>query len=382
MSSPAEKRLRLLVLWGPSHFEEFLGPLLLDNPAYDIEIVSGDRTSGRSPHAAPWSRLLSLRRRLARGEFDLVVAGPVQNAAWPRPKGFWTSLAQAARYLTFRQRMLDSWWTPWLLSGPARDRVPLAVVDFLDTVFVVPKDYPLLRAATLYFKINLFFWPRRSLLPLENLYGQRKVIELTRKLRPLTNGVPKSRIPAAVRPMKERDVDLLFTGSIQPGRSADDPDRFGDLTHNPIRQQFYERIVRLRDQGRYRIVCHNERVGKDEYFKLLQRAKIVVCLESYGCETWRHYEAGAAGAVPLANWPFATNYMPYEPDVHAIYFSLFGDDFERTIARALADPAKLDEISRNVRAHTLAHKDRGHVGAMVVEETLRQWRQRNDSQAA
>jgi hypothetical protein len=210
-------------------------------------------------------------------------------------------------------------------------------------------------------------------MPLENLYGQRNVIELTRKLRPMTNGVPRSRIPETVRPMKERDVDLLFTGTIQPGRSADDPNPFGDLAHNPIRQQIYERVVKLRDQGRHRIVCHNERVTKAEYFELLQRAKLVVCTESFGCETWRHYEAGAAGAVPIANWPYATNYMPYEPDVHAIYFSLFGDHFERTVERALADPAKLDEISHNVRAYTLAHKDRGHVGEMIVDETLKAW---------
>jgi len=373
MNPAPEKRLRLLVLWGPSHFEEFLQPLLLDGGRYDVEIVSGDRSSGPSPHAASWARLLSLRRRLARGEFDLVVSGPVQNAAWPRPKSFWTCLAQAARYLTFRRRRLDTWWTPWLLSGPARGKVPLAVVDFLDTSFVLPKDFPLLRAATLYFKINLYFWPRRSLLPLENLYGQRNVIGFTRKLRPLTNGVPRSRIPATVRPMKERDVDLLCTGSIQPGRSADDPNLFGDLAHNPIRRQIYERVARLRDEGRYRIVCHNQLVGSAEYFELLQRAKLVVCTESFGCETWRHYEAGAAGAVPLANWPYATNYMPYEPDVHAIYFSLIGDDFERTLARALADPARLEEISRNVRAHNLAHKERGHVGDMVVEQTLQAW---------
>ena len=72
------------------------------------------------------------------------------------------------------------------------------------------------------------------------------------------------------------------------------------------------------------------------------------------------------------NWPYATNYMPFQPDVHAIYFSLIGDDFERTVARALADPAKLEEISRNTRAFTLEHKERSHVGDMVIEETLRE----------
>ena len=376
MSLAAEKRLRILVLWGPSHFKFFLDELLLNNPKYDIEIVSGDRTSGRSPHAASWGRLLSLRKRLARGEFDLVVSGPVQNSAWPRPKRLATCLAQAFRYFTYKHRMLDSYWAPWLLSGEAGRKVPLAVVDFLDTSFVLPKDFPLLKAATLYFKINLYFWPRRSLMPLENLYGQRRVIDYTRKLRPLTNGVRKERIPATARPMKERDIDLCFTGNITQQRSEADPNLFGDLTHNPIRRQVYERVQKLQEAGKYKVFCLNDRVGPEEYFELLQRSKLVVCTESYGCETWRHYEAGAAGAVPLANWPYATNYMPYEPDVHAIYFSLIGDDFERTVARALGDPAKLEEISRNVRAFTLAHKERGHVGEMVVEETLKEWAKR------
>jgi len=370
MTSSPEKRLRILLLWGPSHFDVYASELFLKNPKYDFEIVSGDRSSERSPHAASWSRLWSLRRRLARGEFDLVIAGPIQNSPWPQPKRFATRLAQAFRYLTYKYRMVDSYWAPWLLSGKLRGKVPLAVVDFLDTSYVLPKDYPLLEAATLYFKINLYFWARRSLMPLETFFGMRRVTPLTTKLRPLTNGVPKSRIPATARPMRERDIDLCLTGRIAPGRSADDPNTFGSLVHNPIRQEIYERCVKLKD--RYNVYCVNGMVSAEEYRELLQRSKLMVCTESFGCETWRHYEVGAAGAVPLVNWPYTTNYMPFEPDVHAIYFSLIGDDFERTVARALADPAKLEEISLNTRAFTLQHKERGHLGEVIIEETLRE----------
>ena len=370
MSSAPDKRLRILVLWGPSHFEMFLPDLLLANPAYDIEIVSGDRTRERSEHAASWGRLLSLRRRLDRGEFDLVVSGPIQNSAWPRHKRLATRLAQAFRYFTYKHKMLDGYWAAWLLAGEVRGKVPLAVIDFLDTSYVLPKDYPLLQAATLYFKLNLYFWARRSLMPLETFMGMRRVTPFTPKLRPLTNGVPKSRIAKTARPMRERDIDLCFTGTIIPGRSADDPNLFGDLTHNPIRRDLYERCLKLKD--RHKVYCFNGVVPIEEYLELLQRAKLIVCAESFGCETFRHYEVSAAGAVPLVNWPYATNYMPFQPDVHAIYFSLIGDDFERTVARALADPAKLEEISRNTRAFTLEHKERSHVGDMVIEETLRE----------
>ncbi len=330
MTPPPKKRLRILLLWGASHFEDFMRDFFLDDPKHDIEIVSGDRTSGPSPHAASWGRLRSLRRRLERGEFDLVISGPIQNSAWPRPKRLATRLAQAFRYFTYKRRMLDSYWTPWLLSGKVRGKVPLAVIDHLDTVFVLPKDYPLLKASTLYFKLNLFFWPRRSLMPLENLFGIKRVIPFTPKLRPFTNGVPRRSIPEKARPMRERDIDLCFTGTIIPARSKDDVNPFADLTRNPIRQEIYERCEKLKD--RHKVFCLNGIVPKEDYLELMQRSKLMVCTESFGCETWRHYEVSAAGAIPLINWPYAQNYLPLQPDVHAIYFSLIGDDFERTEA--------------------------------------------------
>jgi hypothetical protein len=367
---PPGKRLRILVLWGPSHFDQFLTQAFLDNPKYDFEIVSGDRTKTRSPHSASWTRLWSLRRRLARGEFDLVLASPVHNSAWPLNKRLPTRLAQALRYLTYKYRRLDSYWAPWLLAGKLRGKVPLAVADFLDTSYVLPKDYPLLKACTLYFKINLYFWPRRSLMPLETFLGNRRVTAYTTKLRPLTGGYPASKVPATARPMRERDVDLCFTGTIRPARSQSDVDPFPDLSFNPIRQEIFDRCLQLKD--RYNIHCIDGIVPKAEYEELLQRSKLFICTESFGCETGRLQDASAAGAIPLVNWSYAQNYHQYQPNVHAIYFSMIGDDFERVITAALADPAKLEEISQATRAFTIEHKNSQRVGDYVIEETLRQ----------
>ena len=362
------RRLRILLVWGASHFGELAKDAFLDNPAYDFEIVSGDRTSGPSGHAASWGRLFDLRRRLARGEFDLVISGPVQNDPWPWPRRLATRLAQAARFFTYKQRMLDCWWVPWLVDRRGGGTVPLAVIDFLDTSFVLPKDLPLLRAATLYYKLNLYFWPRRSLMPLEHLLGRKRVTPFTPKLRPLTNGVPARLVPEKVRPMAERDIDICFTGSFTPHRSKDDIDPFTDLTSNPIRREIFERCRRL--QGRFRVMAPDNMVPWDEYRELLQRSKLVVCTESFGCETYRHNDAAASGAVPLVNWPYSTNHLPFQPDVHAVYFSMIGDDFERVVERALADPAKLDEISRNARELVVNHKQRQIVGKHIIRETL------------
>jgi hypothetical protein len=225
MASSPEKRLRILALWGASHFESFFTETFLKNPSYDIEIVSGDRTSGPSPHAASWSRLRQLRKRLERGEFDLVISGHTQNSAWPLNKRLATRLAQAGRYLTYKHRMLDTWWAPWLLSG-LEDKVPLAVTDYLDTSYILPRDYPLLKACTLYFKVNLYFWPRRSLMPLETSLGIRRVLPHGAKLRPLSHGLARRKMPEKARPMRERDVDLAITGRSRQTRAAGDADPF------------------------------------------------------------------------------------------------------------------------------------------------------------
>jgi hypothetical protein len=367
MSAPStEKKLRILVLWGASHFDDYLRDVFLDNPKYDFEIVSGDRSKKKSPHAASLSRLFSLRRRLKRGDFDLVISSPVQNTPWPKHRRLATRLGHALRYFTYKRSMLDAWYTPWLME--AAPAVPLAVIDFLDTVFVLPKDYPLLKAATLYFKLNLFFWPRRSLMPLETYLGVKRVVPLTPKLRPLTNGIPRHLIPETVRPMAERDIDICFTGTVIPRRSEGDIDPFPDLTYNPIRQEIYERCVKLKDK--YRVFVLNGLVPKEEYRELLQRSKLVVCTESFGCETWRHNDVAASGGIPLVNWLYSQNHLPFQPDVHAIYFSMIGDDFERTVARALADPAKLEEIARAARDLVVNYKERQVVGEFIIRETL------------
>lgn len=370
MVSPSDKRLRILALWGASHYESYFTETFLKNTAYTFEIVSGDRSKGRSPHAVSWGQLWELRRRLERGEFDLVLSGPIQNTAWPLNKRLATRMAQAGRYFTYKHRMLDTYWASWLLSGKLRGKVPLAVTDYLDTSFVLPKDYPLLKACTLYFKANLYFWPRRSLMPLENFMGIRRVIRHGTKLRPLTHGIPRSKMPEKVRPMRERDIDLVITGRSRPNRAVGDLDPFSDLTSNPIRYEIFERCQKL--QGRYKVVCVDGILSKEEYQELLQRAKLFVCTESFGCETGRLFDVSAAGAVPLVNAPYAQHYRQFQPDIHAIYFSLIGDDFERVVERSLAAPETLERISQATRAFTLEEKDCTRIGDYVIRETLQQ----------
>jgi hypothetical protein len=351
---------RILAFWPASDFDEFFTPAFLRTPEFHVEIVSGDRTSGKSPHVAGRARLADLRHRLQRGDFDLVLSGTVWNNAWPPHKRLATRLAQAFRYHTYKRGMLDTYLAPGFARVAALAGVPFAVVDIRDACFVYPWDWPLLRDSFLYFKRELFSWPKRSLGPLQ-LYAGEEVYRHESKLRPLSYGVPAESKPAQVPPFAARDIDVLMTG-----------------LGNPVREEMALRLQRL--AGEFNIVVHPTKIGRTDYVDALSRSKLVLCTESAGCETWRMYEASAAGAVPLLNWPYAQNAFPFLPDQHAIYFSLFGEDLERQIRRALASPEKLATIAQATREHTLAYKDRAALGRYVVETTLREFAARGATQ--
>lgn len=344
------KPLRLLAFWPASDFEDFLEPAFLNRPEYEVEIVSGDRTSGKSPHAMDGTRRRALRRRLEAGEFDLVISGNIWNTPWPGNKGWWTSMAQAARFFTYKRSMLDAWWAPCLMQG-LTDRVPFAVIDLRDPHFVLPCDYRLLQACTHYFKRELFAWPRRSLLPLYTYVGERRVAPHESKLLPLSYGVHHGKIPGQVRPMAQRDIDIFISGH-----------------GNPVRNDVRERCRKL--ASKYNVMVVEKKADKHDYVDYLQRSKLVICTESYGCETWRQYEAAVAGAVPVINYPFVQHHLPMEPDEHAVFFSMAGHDFEKQIDRALANPALLEKISRQTREFTLAHKDRRRIADYIVQTAL------------
>jgi hypothetical protein len=344
------KPIRILAFWAVSDFDDFFSIAFLNRPDLQVEIVSGDSGKKRSPYAPTLRRMRELRKRLEAGDFDLVVSGNKWISRWLDHKGFFTQLSVVLRYSTYKRRFLDADLVPDLLRGLRRP-VPLAVLDLRDAHFVLPWDLPLLQAATLYFKRELFAWPRRSLLPIMTWKRARDVEFLQDKLRPLSYGIHPSRIPPDAPPMAQRDIDIFISG-----------------TTNPVREEISRRCEAL--AGKYKVVVATGRVSDIEYHDYLRRSKLVIATESFGCETWRQYDAAAAGAVPLINHPYVLHHCPMEPDEHAIFFSLAGHDFERQVDRALANPGLLQEISTRTRQWTIENKVRARIADYVIRETL------------
>jgi hypothetical protein len=111
-------------------------------------------------------------------------------------------------------------------------------------------------------------------------------------------------------------------------------------------------------------------IPQAEYLECLQRAKLAVCIESFGGETWRQYEVAEAGVVPLMSYPYTQVHEPLEPDLHAFYFSYIGDHFERVVEEALRDDARLQRMADAARPFVREKKGRARLLNYVVDATL------------
>jgi hypothetical protein len=343
----ASQKKKLLVFWSSTDFEDIYRLGVQDHPDYEIELVS---LLGLPHERASYRRLLRLRREVDEGKFDLVVSNNIMRSPFPRNKSWATTASLAARLFTYQHLRMDTWWAPWMVRY-GKSRTPLAVIDARDGVYIYPWDLPLLKAAKLYFKKDLMNWPRRTLLPLQDYYTEKKIRPYQAKLRPMSLGLKEVGVAPSARPVKDRDVDIFMNGS-----------------ENPLRQMIRERCQKL--SGRYRVVAHPGVLSRQEYSEMLQRAKLSICMESYGGETWRQYEVAAAGSVPVLNWPFTQVTDPLVPDEHAFYFSYIGDHFERTIAKALGDDDQLQKMSTAGREFVLTKKPQRGMLNHVVETTL------------
>jgi hypothetical protein len=337
-----------LLLWSSYDFAHIYEMAFAGHPDFEIELVSA---AGLPQQQAGYRRLLHLRKEVDEGKFDLVLANNINRSPFPGNKGWATTASLALRLFTYQHRRLDSWWAPWMVRY-GKSKTPLAVIDSRDGHYIFPWDLRLLAAAKLYFKKDLMYWPRRALMPLQNYYTEKKIKPYEAKLRPMSLGLDESRFVPAARPMKDRDVDILLSGH----------------ENNPLRRMIREKCERM--SGRYRVQTPRELLPSDEYMEMLQRAKLAVCIESFGGETWRQYEVAASGVVPLMSWPYTQVHDPLLPDEHAFYFSYMGDHFERIVEEALSDNDRLQRMSDAARQFVLAKKNRRGLLNYVVETTL------------
>jgi len=241
--------------------------------------------------------------------------------------------------------------------------LPVVGLDFNDETELSPTALRFLERASCFFKRELPTDLAR-LLPQRASAAERRSLERNAfKLRPVSLGLSADRIadlPGAGRPKRH---DLFFSG---------------DMSLR-LRRLEAPLLDTLKGQG-VRVVRPTERLPRPEFLALCAESHLVWSPEGAGWDCFRHYEAAAAGSVPVMNAPPIRLHQALVHGRHALYYqSAHGSPgappdsfpevrhgFVETVMRALEDRARLEEMGREARDFVLRH----HTHEAIVRHLL------------
>ncbi len=235
-------------------------------------------------------------------------------------------------------------------------------LDFNDAQALTPIALAVLARADLYFKREL---PLDHSALLANPTPERRALldRHQHKIRPVSLGLAPWRLVDLPAEAPEKSVDIFFAGRIPAS--------------NPVRRQGAALLARLADEG-YRVDLAERRLSRAEYLARMARAWLSWSPEGQGWQCFRHFEALAAGSVPLINRPRIEMPDPLLPGEHCLHYELAGDGLLTAARAALADKARLGRIAVAGRALVM----RCHLHRQLAEgilETVAGWRSRQDS---
>ncbi len=147
-----------------------------------------------------------------------------------------------------------------------------------------------------------------------------------------------------------KTTDVFFAGNVYPGARSEG-----------IRQ-----LLELRSRG-YTIDLPEQRLPYAEYIQRCARAWLVWSPPGRGWDCFRHYEAAAAGSVPVMMRPPIRLYEPLVHGVHGLYYDGARESVVDVVTRALGDRPRLRQMASAARAHVWAHFTHERLCAYILQ---------------
>jgi hypothetical protein len=301
--------------------------------------------------------LLRLRRRIARGHYDLIACSVAPLPVWRADRGWFRNLAQITNRLFRRFQSFGLFILPYILGGSP---VPILVYNRKDAPVLPPQNFELLRCCTRFFvrelpqnNWNLFLFTSSKSEDVVNITRQPLFRDNIAKIRPLPLGFDQS-LDEYLPFSENKTADIFYAGR----------------THSTtVRSRGLAHLEELRRLG-YRVDIPEEPLERGEFLRRCAAAHIVWSPEGLGWDCHRHYETLLVGSVPLINSPTIERYQPLEPGVHCLYYLIEGDHLVEAARGALADKEQLRAISRQGREHILRWHRHDRIVHYMIEETL------------
>jgi hypothetical protein len=227
---------------------------------------------------------------------------------------------------------------------------PVIGLDFSDATELSDPALDLLERSLVFFKRELPADTHR-LLPSSASPIQRRALERNlHKLRPASLGLGAGRLANLPVHREEKTHDVFFAGAV----------------NSDVRRGELPLLETLRASG-VRVCQPASHLPHQEFLRMCARSWLVWSPEGLGWDCFRHYEAAAAGSVPVINVPSITCDRPLMHGQHAIYYasecrdpSRIHGDFRHitdglvpTVLQALKDRASLAAMGQEARAFVL-----------------------------
>lgn len=316
-------------------------------------------------HVGPGRDFFGIQKRPGReivadalaGRYDLVIMGSSLFPAFSPRKGLLRNMVNfTGKFLRQPKLLLSGRFPYW------RVPTPLAVLDCEDNSVVDNRRFHELERAVCYFKRELpqnlcaaFLYTHPKTECNGNIMRTEPFMHWVPKLRPISLGIIDASAAklSTLAPPKEADVFFAGKTSLRPNRITG------------LRQ-----LEQLKAEG-YKIDIATEWISHEEFVQRCARAYLVWSPDGFGWDCYRHYEAGAAGSVPLMPNSPLFRHAPLMDEEHAIYYQVEGNHLATRIRQALRNRARLVEIGQASRQHILKWHTHLALSRYVIEETKR-----------
>lgn len=301
-----------------------------------------------------WKRFFEIRAALKRGEFDLVLCGANPMDIWPSDRFFLRNAANMLNRLVFRPYTLWMNLLPALLDGVD---TPMLGTNWVDTPMIGRHQFYILKRCAAYFMRecpqniwNAFLFTSSKRNDTINVRRDPFIKKQVEKIHPLPIGIAQGKlekIPFGI----PKKTDVFFAGGL-------------DAT--PVRRAGLQLLEELGREG-YTVDVSMERLPQDIFFRRCAEARIVWSPEGVGWDCDRHYEAAAAGSVPLINYPTIRRHAPFIGGETALYYGMEGDHLKRVVKDALRDSGRVERMGAAAREHLLQHHTRSKILDYMLE---------------
>jgi len=244
-----------------------------------------------------------------------------------------------------------------------KTRAPLVVVDHEDLPLINRDNLFLLDRCALWFKRELpvdrwrvFLKTAHANLPTPRFRAEARRAAWTQKLRPLSLGLPIGFEGLPPAPAPPKTADVFFAGRVA-GSSW-------------IRPRGLSELTALATTEGLRLDIPEAPLPRAEFYARCAGAWLVWSPEGLGWDCFRHYEAAAAGSVPMINQPTIERHRPLIGGEHALYYDPEPGGLTRALRSALADRSALARIAAAAQSHVLTHHTPEAIAGYIVQTAL------------